>query len=67
MKLTKEQQFFINLNTKINNKRYENYYDAIKELNRLLENETLPYEDYWTLLCRANEVYNKGSDINGIS
>ena len=60
MKLTKEQQFCITLNNKIKNKRYENYYDALKDLNRLLENETLPYEDYWTLCCRANEVYNKG-------
>lgn len=65
MKLTKEQQFYITLNNKIKNKRYENYYDALKDLNRLLENETLPYEDYWTLCCRANAVYNKGSDING--
>ena len=65
MKLTKEQQFYITLNNKIKNKRYENYYDALKDLNRLLENETLPYEDYWTLLCRANEVYNKGGAVNG--
>lgn len=59
MKLTKEQQFFITLNTKINNKRYENYYDTIKELNRLLENGALSYEDYWLLTCSANYVYNK--------
>lgn len=59
MNLTKEQQFYIALNNEIKNKRFKNYYDALKKLNQLLENGDLHYEDYWTLVARANEVYNK--------
>lgn len=60
MNLTKEQRFYITLNNKIKNKRFENYYNALKKLNQLLENGTLSYENYWTLTARANKVYNKG-------
>lgn len=60
MQLTKKQQFFITLNNKIKTKRFENYYDAIKHLNQLLENGALPYEDYWFLVVSAHDVYNKG-------
>ena len=60
MQLTKEQQFYITLNNKIKNKRFENYYDAIKHLNQLLLSNTLSYDDYWTLAVRAYDIYNKG-------
>lgn len=57
MQLTKEQQFFINLNQKIKSKIFENYYDALKYLNQLLLSDALSYEDYWSLVISANDVY----------
>lgn len=57
MKITKQQQFYITLNTKIKNKIFKSYRDCLLHLNQLLENNTLSYEDYWTLRVRADDVY----------
>lgn len=60
MGLTKEQQFYITINSKIKSKEFKNYYEALKYLNHLLEINKLSYDDYWTLVVSANYVYNKG-------
>lgn len=57
MKMTKQQRFYIALNNKIKNKRFGSYRDCLLHLNQLLENNTLPYEDYWTLRVMADDVY----------
>ena len=57
--MTKQQQFYITLNTKIKNKRFKSYRDCLLYLNQLLENNTLSYEDYWTLRVRADDVYKE--------